>query len=668
MTSTTGRLRVLDHAHVRPFAVRLDPPIAGESLHGFVARSLARSPVHQTVQGLALAGIGKLAATGLPTTLVDPQEIASLAKLLWTTPAEIEARLHRAGTLDNGRSAAIDFFGTMIRSDYRETATRRVSPRALRASAHHRAVWDIRIFSFDPQTRETLLDTCPKCHRKLGWRRAYGVQHCEHCLSKDRRPLVDLREHGQRLVEVDDDEALEFVTGLVDPDPALRAAAAAKADRAMWAGTSPSELFETVVAFACALSMLPEEARTTLDRPKKLEEYGRFTPELLAASGRALLDGRKGFSRICDRVRADADRRPGHYGVKKELLPLFCMTVDQHLTDRTKETLKAEITADMHRTRPGTVLRRADYGGDLQWLTIEGYVERTGLQRRVLSRLADSGQVETVTATDAKQAPKLMRIDEVMPLVALFNASIHEMHAAGKLDVPRHVLPTLVARGLVRKVEGPVTVMFETQDAYYLDEDVERLAGQIAQRVAAGGIPDNSMRISKAVKRLGMTPIPWGAVVAAIAKGTAPVCTIPGANKTWKTGGGTADLGAFLAAVQAEIHDADAVVPDEFIGNAVASEMLGITEVFFIQIANHGLLTRCGPSPLKQFKRREVEEFARTYILVPEIQRRAGLSRARDVRAWLAERGVKPEFELGDGRYIGFRRARAERVLGMDCG
>ncbi|MGO3928378.1 hypothetical protein NP284_08715 [Rhodopseudomonas pseudopalustris] len=104
-------------------------------------------------------------------------------------------------------------------------------------------------------------------------------------------------------------------------------------------------------------------------------------------------------------------------------------------------------------------------------------------------------------------------------------------------------------------------------------------------------------------------------------------------------------------------------MPDEFIGNAVAGELLGITEAFFIQIANAGLLTRCGPSPLKQFKRKEIEEFARTYILVPEIQRRAGLSRARDVRAWLAERGVKPEFELGDGRYIVFRRALADRAL-----
>jgi hypothetical protein len=46
-------------------------------------------------------------------------------------------------------------------------------------------------------------------------------------------------------------------------------------------------------------------------------------------------------------------------------------------------------------------------------------------------------------------------------------------------------------------------------------------------------------------------------------------------------------------------------------------------------------------------KQGHVERFARTYMLVPEIQRRARLSRARDVRAWLAERSAAPEFELG---------------------
>jgi hypothetical protein len=64
-----------------------------------------------------------------------------------TSVPEIERRLHRPGTLDNKRSAAIDFFGAMIRADYRDSRHRRVSPRALSVSLHHHAIWDLRVFS-----------------------------------------------------------------------------------------------------------------------------------------------------------------------------------------------------------------------------------------------------------------------------------------------------------------------------------------------------------------------------------------------------------------------------------------------------------------------------------------------------------------------------------------
>jgi hypothetical protein len=38
------------------------------------------------------------------------------------------------------------------------------------------------------------------------------------------------------------------------------------------------------------------------------------------------------------------------------------------------------------------------------------------------------------------------------------------------------------------------------------------------------------MRISKAVKRLGMTPVPWGALIAATVSGKAAICQVAGDN------------------------------------------------------------------------------------------------------------------------------------------
>jgi hypothetical protein len=665
--TTTTRLNIKPADKVAPFAVLLDPPMVGESLLGFTNRCFARTPAKQAVQGLALAGIGKLTPTGLATTLDDPASIEGLATLLRTSAVEIEQRLHRPGTLDNKRSAAIDFFGAMIRADYRDSRHRRVSPRALSVSLHHHAIWDLRIFSFDPETRETLIDACPVCGKKLGWRRAYGIHMCEWCLDDRALPQVDLRQFKQSLVEVSDNEALDFVTGLVDPNSAVRAAAVGRADSAMWASTSPSEMFEVTIAFACALTMKVGEARTTLERPSAVESYQRFTPDVLAAAGRVIIDGARGFTTIADRIRADAGDRPGFYGVKKELLPLFCMTVDQHLTQATRDIIKIAIKADMERTRSSVALRRNDYAGDERYMAIEAFVAQTGLQRRCLSRLADSGLVSVITATDAIQAPKLMAVDEVMPLIEIFNDSIHQKHAAGLLDIGQDVLTDLEVRGLIHRVEGPTTALFETDDPYYRAAEVEKLAASMKARITKAGAKAKPMRISKAVKRLGMTPVPWGAVISAIVSGKAVICRIPGENKTWRTGAGTADVRGFLGAVQAELCETDAAVLDDWIGNQTVAEILEITEVFVSLLAKGGHLDRNGTSLHRLFDRGQVEAFGRKYIFIPEIMERAGIARARDVRGWLAQRGVKLGFELSRDRYLGFDRQAVEMVLAREA-
>jgi hypothetical protein len=668
MTRTIGRLKTLAAGEVGPFAVLLDPPIPGESLLGFTNRCFARTPAKQAVQGLALAGIGKLTPTGLATTLDDPVLVEGLATLLRTSKDEIGQRLYRPCKLDNGRSAAIDFFGTRIRADYRDSRLRRMSPRALKISPHHRAVWDLRIFSFDPETREPLIDTCPECSRPLGWRRAYGIANCDWCLDPEtRRPLIDLRNYPRPPIEVEDEEAIDFVTGLIDPDPHVKSFAAGKAARDLWANTTPSELFEVTIAFACALTMKTDKRRTTLERPKTVESYKRFTPDVLAAAGRTIIDGAKGFTAIAGEIRADAIERPGFYGVKKELLPLFCLTVDQHLTQATKDIIKNAIKADMQGTRSGIALRRNDYAGDERYLAIEAFVAKTGLHRKCLSRLADSGRVTVITAADAKQAPKMMPVAEVMPLVEIFNDSIHQKHAAGLLDIGQCVLPDLEARGLIHRVDGAATALFETDDVYYRAAEVVELAGRIEASIPKDAVKANAMRISKAVKRLGMTPVPWGAVIAAIVSGKAPLCRMPGDNKTWRTGTAAMDVRSFVKAVQAELCDTDAAEMDDWIGNQTVAEILGITEVFVSLLAKTGRLDRNGPNLHRLFDRGQVEVFSNTYIFVPEIMKRARITRARDVREWLADREVELAFQLSPNRYLAFARKAVEQALAREA-
>jgi len=84
-------------------------------------------------------------------------------------------------------------------------------------------------------------------------------------------------------------------------------------------------------------------------------------------------------------------------------------------------------------------------------------------------------------------------------------------------------------------------------------------------------------------------------------------------------------------------------------------------------LANAGRIRRKGTSSLRLFERREIEAFGRKYIFVAEIQERAAIPRARDVRTWLGARGVRIAFELAQDRYLAFDRSRVERVLAEEA-
>ena len=662
------RLKAVRFDAVRPFVYDLPGPIAGESLLGFVTRSLAVTAITQTNQGLTLAGIAKTNPCAIASSLKG-REIEGLATLLKTDASEIRKRTHPVGTFDHSKTETVNFFGVRIRADYREKRVRRVSPRALAKSAYHRAIWDLRLFSFDPETREQLLDHCPVCTKQLGWMRSRGIGMCDHCIDERGLPNVYLMDFLQPLIEVEDEEALGFVIGLVDPDPDRKSAARRLAG-GPWAAFSNDILFETAIAFGCALTMAPDRRRSTLERPKDVPEYARFTPEVLAAAGRAIIGGDAGFEAVADRIRADADRRPGFYGVRKELGPLFHMTVDQHLPKEVKALLKTAIGADMERTKHGMKLRRADYAGDERYLGLDALAQETGLPRRNLARLADSGLVPVIRAENAIMSPTLMPVAQVMVLVEPYRDAVHEKFAAGALAMPIAVLADLERRKLVERLEGPVLGLFETKDVYYRRSSVERTMAAILKRASEGGkLPTSGLRISKSVKRLGMTPVPWGAVIAAIACGKAPVCRYSGKNKNWLTGVAVSDMGEFVRVVRSELDEQDASISDEWIGNQIAAELLGVTQGAFGRIVNDKRKIpkedriRRHNGTYTPWARAEVERFARKYIFSPEIQRRTGIRAARFVWPWLERRGVGTAFRREAQRNFGYLRAQVDAVL-----
>lgn len=119
-----------------------------------------------------------------------------------------------------------------------EIKNRRVSPASLRASAHHRARWQIRLLPFCSESWEYLIDTCPSdaCGKPLRWGDCLEVDRCEHCefdLKAATVPCVQLSYRG----------VLGFVADLLHPSAEMRARAVSRLPEPL-NSVPPGEVFD----------------------------------------------------------------------------------------------------------------------------------------------------------------------------------------------------------------------------------------------------------------------------------------------------------------------------------------------------------------------------------------------------------------------------------------
>jgi hypothetical protein len=125
----------------------------------------------------------------------------------------------------------------------------------------------------------------------------------------------------------------------------------------------------------------------------------------------------------------------------------------------------------------------------------------------------------------------------------------------------------------------------------------------------------------------------------------------------------------FVKAVRAELNQRDPANTDEWVGNSLAAEILGVNETVLWRILTDRThipkedRIRSQHQGAASYSRADVERFARKYIFVPELQRRTGIKRARDVRPWLEARGVGTAFRLEEQRNFGYLREEVERAL-----
>lgn len=620
-------------------------PISGESISETILRAAALNAYQKAGYVLSAAGIsyqGNLSVAAkaqgreedLAITLGVPDGKATLQRII---PYPVP-----------NRPGWSDFFGVPLRVVHRDMKYRRISPRSLRQSLHLKAIWSVKVFSFDPWTKEQLLDRCPECSRHPTYLGTFGLQYCEFCSTADDfgflRGRVDFRDYPQPIIEVGDMDALDFVTDLVDPER--------QRDFHIGClhgdlnGFGPSDLFELVVAVACALTCPPSWNETYLRRPSKKEDYARLTPEVLAAAGRTILNWPVGFYEIAEKVRASAPTRSGYYSVRKELAPLVALTRDHHIPSVMRSLIRSKIKQNAKGIvgRPATL--RAEYRPSSDFIPLWEAAPRFATAEKTILKFIERGHVESVRAPDAKKSPVLVNCRELEAILELSRSTMEARSVAGQLGIPRQFLKGLVEKGYI----VPVARHDVSPGAeFYSKKSVEELKSRCRAIARDDFPPTGAVRISAAVSQLRLGPrAPWGGIVERILKGEMEI---------WAAHD-TLSIAAFVVRNRdclEGLRPTDQTFEDDVIfSQGEAGAFLDTTAARVNQLVRGGLLSA-------SLTARELRSFSEEHAFTPEVVEMLALKgikiRKREILPTLRAQGIEPRAAVnGSSGYV-WRRA-----------
>ena len=631
-------------------------PLPGESLPGMVARAAALNVYPRAYDVLAQAGLSRFYPEAI--AMRDAGIAQDLAGVFGVAAEKLVPLFHPA--VDDGRS--IDFFGVAIRAVHREARLRRVSPRALSISPHVRAVWHLRPLAFDPATKEVLLDHCPVCQQPLGFAITKGVAFCDHCVQEGRFgdlvPAVDLREFPQPLVEVPDLEALDFATGLVDPDPSVRAGFAPALHDDL-AAFDRSELFELVLAIGTALMVEDDPDYQPTAESIYRSNTRTIEPQALARAGRALLDWPRSYHALLDAAAHGAAGRSARWGRLKDLGAMGILPKDTFLAQGVKAAIAAQNMAFLQaKPVPRDAVRRGDSRDP------ELYVGAK--QLRIESKVA----IELVTALGQHPdivkyriapppAPVVFIRDQVEPIIRRYKDLIAEEAAAFNIGIPIEAMRDFETAGYVDRVTGFET-QFSPAKINYSTAQLEGLFGHYLDIATLGTQSDDIIPFTDAMLLFPAGRRPWFALWEQILQGRIDSCIHREKTKALTDIVCVRRSQIDREALVARMAEFTAPMLDSVtIGNARLS--LGIQSYPVFTAAVEGKIFKLNADKTVPYA--QVQDFARQFILVNEIGMRSGVGRHK-LRGWLEDNGVMPARDLGVKGGALYGREQVESLFG----
>jgi hypothetical protein len=639
----TSQVKSLPLAAVKPFVVSV-PPLPDESLLGFAARSLSKTAVRRLVTGLSLAGIGTLRPEAVPVSLNDLAQIDALAKLLGTNSTEIISRLIERGTTVRSMRG-FDFYGLVIRKRYREYRFRRVSPLALAASDHYRAIWDLRCLTFDPETLEPLVDQCPVCSHKLDWLRCLGIPKCNHCLDERGLPTIDLRDFPGEPLPIDDRDALLLAARIasVDPDQKRKALESVPAP---WDELEPSDLFETLMSCAMAMAESP-----TVIRPPTFAKVDEWivSPEMLTAAGRMILDGNRGLRDVLHYARQKREERATSVGNFAEFGAFGLLRHSDFMSSAAIEIIERGIA---HELSMAPARRSVDWSirSNDGRIDLRAVSRSHGISMGRLKRLTDAGLVPFATGGHRAKAIRV-RPEDIQPIVDELPMAASAASIAELLNVSEGCLGFLVSKNHLRPA-SPATNKVLGPDDHYMKKSAMDLRSRLLEAIpAATGIGGLSVRAFMDSKKVHMGR--WGACLHLLSLGV-------GLPTKLSNGGDWRDAIRVHDAAGLEAALNNTPMDQEFVELETAGKIIGSPLPKIEALARAKMLKRL-PHAGVRFSRADVMAFAAEFMLGAEISQLLG-ARSLALGKLLKSHGIKPVVRLPNDRGLVYLRSEIEHM------
>ena len=593
---------------IHPLPMRFRTPFADEALPGYLSECAERYSAHPGAL---------LELAGCPTSLrrsasLAPTDAERLAQLLGQQPGGLAAAVYLNAASARG-IPLISFNGGLLRRSHLVASKRRLSPAAMRASNHIRALSLVEPIAFCPDSWTMLTDRClnPKCGKPLSWQKLDHVSRCPAC-------KCDQRDFETVSVPQEFQQRLRVWSDLIHPLHERRAASKKQLPGALQA-LDPGSVFDLVLGLAGVLGVSADRSAHPLEGIARATAVVLGWPQAILA----MLDA---DTQASDAHRQSLSTHLRRYAQSAATLPDVRSLLMYDLTRERDCALgaKAEIAA----------ARRQLCG-----LGVRAAAARIGIAPAYVTRLRRAGVLQGETISRGRSRIELVTYQSCDAVQMELEDRMSEAEFAQATGFSAHAIEQLVEAGLVEQLRTPaIEVLFDRP--MLRRSSAERFIERLRAHVFPLG-PDNAhwIPLAKAFTAVGGRPKPYGSYFTWLFD--------KGANlKVPVDADGVTDMTTLH--VSPFVGDCLGNYPSEFSVNdegrpvsiATTGEILNCDSAAVRYLTERGHRERCVSGDDDALTTRSVVRAARQLISMAEINARLGFQE-RSANLWLRTHGIQ---------------------------